>query len=215
MSENNPGGDRRGLTPTQTNGPRDIRLILRLAGLLPLAFFAVHSYRNWSAGNPGYMLWMCHVSNLVLGVGLLAGRPFLIRLAIIWQLPAIPLWIMDMCQTGEAPLITFFSHLGGPAVGLVALRAVGANRWTWLYAIAWYLLIQQLSRMFTRPELNVNVAHAIYPGWERVYSHYWQYWLFTTIGAAVMVWITGRVLLLIAPPNQGADGQARQAGAGD
>lgn len=183
-------------------GIRPLPLRLRLLGLVPLTIFLVHAHYNWSQGNPGHVLWMCHVSNALLGVGLLIGQRGMIRLAPIWLLPGIPLWISDMLFTRQMPAITFLSHLVCPVVGLVALRAVGAHRSTWFFAFLWFLFIQQLSRMFTPPELNVNVAHSIYPGWDRFFTAYWQYWLFTVACSAAALWMVGRLLLWYAPPHQ-------------
>jgi hypothetical protein len=174
----------------------------RLLGLAPLVIFLVHLHHNWSQGNPGHALWMCHVSNLALALGLLFAKPALIRAAVIWLIPGIPLWIMDMARTGQTPVITFFSHLVCPAVGLAALWRIRANRWTWLHALGAYLLCQQLARMVTPPDLNVNVAHSIYPGWERFFGAYWQYWIFTTLCAAGGLWLLGRLLLKAMPPVQ-------------
>jgi uncharacterized membrane protein len=175
---------------------------LRLLGLVPLTIFLLHFNYNWSRGTPGHVLWMCHVSNFALGIGLLLGHRDLIRLAPIWLLPGIPLWIMDMLTTRQMPPITFLSHLVCPVVGLIALRYVRAGRWTWLRAFFWFLFIQQLARMITPPELNVNVAHSIYPGWERFFSAYWQYRLFVVASSAAALWVVGRLLLWYAPPRE-------------
>ena len=80
------------------------------------------------------------------------------------------------------------------------MRYVRAGRWTWLWAWVWFFFIQQLARMFTRPELNVNVAHSIYPGWERFFGAYWQYWVFVVVTAAFGLYVVGRLLQWYAPP---------------
>ena len=185
----------------------------RLVGLVPLVVFGVHFHRNWGEGNPGHVLWMCHVSNLALGVGMVLGRPFLFRMAVLWLLPGIPLWMMDMARTGQMPVITFFSHLGGAAVALVAIHRVRGGRWAWLHAWLLYLVCQQVARMVTRPELNVNVAHRIYPGWERWFGAYWQYWIFTTGSAALGLWVLGWVLCRVVPPKE-EEGNAKHASRG-
>jgi hypothetical protein len=174
----------------------------RLLGVLPLAVYIVHLHYNWSRGGPGHGLWMCHISNVALGLGLLCAYAPLVRVAIIWSIPLTPLWIMDMVRTGEIPAITFFSHLGGLVVGLIGLWHVRAGRRTWLYALVWYLCIQQISRMVTPPELNVNIAHTMYVGWERIFSAYWHYWLFTTVSAAGVLWILGYIFFKVVPPYQ-------------
>ncbi len=183
----------------------------RVLGLAPLTVYGIHFVRNWTHTYPDHGLWMCHVSNLALGFGLLLACPVFVRLAAIWFVPAIPLWVMDMMRTGETPAITFVSHLGGLAVAMVALRQVRASRFMWIQGVVWYLFIQQLSRMFTRPELNINVAHTMYEGWERVFPVYWQYWIFTTLSAAFALWVTNVLLTKLMPPRTGDSA----AGTGD
>ncbi len=174
----------------------------RLLGVLPLAFYIVHLHYNWSRGGPGLGLWMCHISNVALGLGLLCAYAPLVRVAIIWSIPLTPLWIMDMVRTGEMSAITFCSHLGGLVVGLIGLWHVRAGQRTWLYALVWYLCIQQISRMVTPPELNVNIAHTMYGEWDRIFDVYWHYWLFTTVSGAVLLWILGYIFLKVVPPHQ-------------
>jgi hypothetical protein len=86
-------------------------------------------------------------------------------------------------------------------VGLIAMRRVRADKWTWLYALAWYLVVQQLSRLLTSEYWNVNVAHRIYPGYESVVSHYWQFWLLTSLMIAVGLIILGWILVKLFPPR--------------
>ncbi len=183
-----------------SRGPR-LGLGYRLLGLVPLLIYLLHFWRNWGLGHPGHGLWMCHVSNLALAFGLMLPQPVLVRVAVIWSIPGIPLWIMDMMRTGEMPVITFFSHLGGPVIGLAGLAQVRADRYMWLYGTGWYLLIQQVCRMVTAPELNVNVAHTMYEGWDRLFGAYWQYWLFTTASAALTLWVVNVILMKVMPPR--------------
>lgn len=174
----------------------------RLAGLIPLATFFIHLHRNWSLGAPEHAFWMCHVSNVMLGIGALAAVACLIRLAVLWMLVGIPMWIMYTMQTGDVPAITLFTHLVSPAVGLMMFPHIRASRNTWLWAIPWFLFIQQLTRLYTPPELNINVAHQMYPGWEKVFGAYWQYWLFVACGSGFLLWGIGRTLYWFFPPAQ-------------
>lgn len=89
---------------------------------------------------------------------------------------------------GAILLTSAVAHFGGLLVGLVALWRVGASRWAWLEATGYYLLMQQLNRLFTPAALNVNVAHAVGPGGERYFSAYVSFWLATTIVAAGGQW---------------------------
>jgi hypothetical protein len=154
------------------------------------------------------MLWMCHVSNVALSLGLLLDKPAWVRLGVIWLIFGHPLWVMHMIQTGERLPTSFLSHLGGLAVGLIAFHKVRADRSTWLYAIIWYFVIQQLSRMLTRPELNVNIAHSMTDGWDQVFSSYWQYWVVVSFLMAVSIWILGFLLLKVFPPSTSGSSSA-------
>jgi hypothetical protein len=58
-------------------------------------------------------------------------------------------------------------------------------RHSWLRALLAFLALQQLCRLVTPPEANVNLAHAVWLGWEDSFSSYWVYQgLLLSIGAA-------------------------------
>jgi hypothetical protein len=181
-----------------------LTLRFRLMGLLPLAFFIAHTLYYLEHGGLAHMLWMCNIANLVLAAGLLLNRPLLIRLAVIWLIPGLPLWFWFVVREGGWLLTSFLGHVGGLIVGVIALLKVRAARGMWLYALAWYLLIQQLCRLFTPADLNVNVAHSVYQGWESVISSYWQYWIITTLMVAAGLWLIEIILLKLLPPRSPA-----------
>jgi hypothetical protein len=147
------------------------------------------------------MLWMCNVANLMLAAGLLLGAKRVIRLAVMWLIPGLPIWLFDAFLRGGLLFTSFLTHIGGLVVGLIVMRRVRADKWSWLFAFGWYLLVQQLSRLFTSDYWNVNVAHRIYPGYESVVSHYWQFWLLTTLMVAVGLCVIGLVLIKLFPPR--------------
>ena len=172
----------------------------RLLGFLPLCFFLAHLNYHFAAGTPEHLLWLCNFSNLVLAAGLFFQVPLLIRIAAIWLIPGIPLWLWDMSRTGDAPISTFLSHLGGTTVALIALAKVRAKPNMFLYAWLYGLLIQTICRFTTPPELNVNVAFQIYPGFDRIFENYWSYWIFSAVLAAAILWMFS-LLLNRAFPN--------------
>ena len=53
----------------------------RALGILPLLFFAAYLYAAVGEHRAAEALWMCHVSNVILGMGILAQQPALVRLA--------------------------------------------------------------------------------------------------------------------------------------
>ncbi len=183
----------------------------RLLGLLPLSFFLIHSLYYVRHGGLSHMLWMCNIGNLVLAIGLLLDQPSLIRLAVFWLIPGLPLWIWFLVMRGGWLLTSTFSHVGGSIVGLVAIQRVGCDRRAWFYAFAWFLLVQQICRMVTPSELNVNVAHRVYPGWENVFSTYWQFWLASTLVAGVGLWIMGILLSKVSPAERAANIRNRRS----
>jgi hypothetical protein len=172
----------------------------RLLGFLPLLFFILHAdyYRN--AGGLSHMLWMCNIGNLILAVGLFVARPLLIRLAVIWLLPGLPIWLWFIVRPGWWILTSFYAHAGGLVVGLIAIQRVRASRWMWLHALVWYLFVQEICRLFTPPQLNVNAAHIIYPDFQTWFSTYLQFWVVGSLVVAVGLWVIGFGLLRLFPP---------------
>jgi len=47
--------------------------------------------------------------------------------------------------------------------------------------------VQLISRLFTAAALNVNVAHAVAPGWEQTFDSYWKFWLVLLLVAIVLL----------------------------
>jgi hypothetical protein len=171
----------------------------RLLGLLPLIFFLIQTIHYWRYGGLGHLLWMCNVGNVLLGIGLLLGHRELIRAAAIWTIPGLGLWIYYVLLASGFYFSTTLAHVGGITVGLIALSRVRMDRFAWLYAFAWYLLTQFAARLLAPPALNVNVAHSIQPGWDKVFTSYWKFWLVGSAVAALGLWIIGKVLRFIWP----------------
>ena len=186
--------------------PLDARF--RLLGLLPLIFFLLQTIHYWRFGGTGNLLWMCNLGNVLLGVGLLLGHRELIRAAAIWTIPGLGIWIRYVLLASDFYFSTTLAHVGGITIGLIALQRVRMDRLAWLYAFAWYLLTQLTARLFTSPDLNVNVAHRIQPGWEKFFSSYWKFWIVMMAVTAFVLWGIGKVLSFIWPAAElepGAD----------
>ena len=171
----------------------------RLIGLLPLTFFIAQTIHYWRFGGIGNLAWMCNVGNLLLAIGLFLHHKELIRAAAIWTIPGLAVWFWYVWLSGSTAWSSTLAHVGGMIVGLWVLRRVRMDRTAWIYALAWYLFMQAISRLLTSPDLNVNVAHRIQPGWERAFGSFWKFWLVLTAVTAFGLWVIGRVLLLIWP----------------
>lgn len=164
-------------------------MIPRWIGILPLGFFIAHLSTHLAQGTPENMLWLCNLSNLVLAAGIFFRLPLLIRISVLWLIPGIPLWLLDMARTGYNPPSTFISHVGGVAVGLFALSRVKSDKKMWVYAWIYGLIVQATCRLFTSPDLNVNVAFHIYSPLDGIFHQYWVYWIFNAIVAAAGLWL--------------------------
>ncbi len=174
---------------------------VRLLGLAPLLFFSARFLRFSLMGEPGHVLWLCHFNNLALGVGLLLGSAWWVRLSAPWLAFGLPLWLWNISVFGADDLTTFGTHVGGALVGLLALSRVGAARRDWVWALGWYLLLQAVSRWLTPPAWNVNLAHGIYFGWEELFGDYAIYWLGTTLLAAGGLWLANWLFRRLWPAS--------------
>ncbi len=179
----------------------------RVLGLLPLIFFLTQTVHYWRYGGPGNLLWMCNIGNLLLAIGLFLDHRELIRAAAIWTIPGLVVWFRYVLLDYGFLFSSTLAHVGGIVIGLIALRRVGMDRTAWLYAFVWYLFVQLAARLLTSPALNVNLAYSVQPGWEKVFSSYWKFWIVLTTIVAVGLWGLGMILLWVWPA---ASNQLRQ-----
>ena len=175
---------------------------MRLLGLLPLIFFIAQGVHYWRIDQLGHLLWMCNVGNLLLALGLFLEKPLVVRLAAIWTIPGLIVWFIYVVLAWGVFLTSTLAHVGGIIVALIALRRYRIDRTVWRWALGWYLMIQLASRFVTPPELNVNLAHAIQPGWESGFGSYWVFWLTLTAVTVVVLWLSGLLLWSIWPAGE-------------
>ncbi|HEY6806899.1 MAG TPA: hypothetical protein VI306_25205 [Pyrinomonadaceae bacterium] len=174
---------------------------LRLVGILPLLFFVAQTVHYWRINELGNLLWMCNVGNLMFAIGLFFWIRRLMLVAIIWTIPGLLIWILYVVLAWGSFFSSFLAHVGGLVVGMFVLRQIGMDRLTWLYAFAWYLAIQLLSRLITAPNLNVNLAHSIQPGWDHAFGAYWQFWIVLTLAVGFSLFGLDLALRRVWPGN--------------
>lgn len=174
-------------------------LQFRALGFLPLAFFLGQAVHYWRINELGHMLWMCNIGNLLLAIGIFLNHALLIRVAFMWMVPGLVVWLVYVVFAWGVFLTSTLAHVGGIMVGLVALKRVGMDKWAWAYAFLWYLVVQLLSRLFTPRALNVNLSQVIDPGWRQTFDAYWKFWLVLIAVAAVILWILGAVFNKLWP----------------
>jgi len=164
-------------------------LWFRALGCLPLLFFFAQGIHYWRINQLGHMLWMCNIGNLLLAFGLFMNRPVIIRVAAIWTIPGLVMWLLFVVSAGGVVLASVLAHVGGLVVGLMALKRVGVDNLDWLYALGWYFGVQLVSRLTTPVDFNVNVSQRIYPGWEQRFSAYWKFWLVLSLLVGLVLWL--------------------------
>lgn len=191
--------------PEWYSKPRNMNLSprtrLRLVGLLPLFFFLAQAVHYWQIDQLGHLLWMCNVGNLILALGLFLEKPLVVRLAAIWTIPGLLVWFVYVVLAWGVFLTSTLAHVGGLVVAMFVLSRYRMDRMAWRWAFGWYLMVQLCSRFVTAPELNVNLAHAIQPGWERAFGSYWAFWLTLTLVTLVILWLSGLLLWTIWPSS--------------
>src|SRR5262245_28387486 len=174
----------------------------RLLGFLPLLFFTARVVEYIQVGTPSHILWSCHVSNLLLAVGMFMANPFLIRIAAFWLILGLIPWLADMFFTGIIEPVSVFSHLGGFVMAMVAVRRVRMRRWIWVPSMIYFLVLQQVTRFTTLPDANINVAHYAYGPWKDLFGSYWKYWLVDTAILCATLWVIELALLRIFPERE-------------
>ncbi len=175
---------------------------MRLLGLLPLLFFFAQAVHYWRIDQLGHMLWMCNIGNLVLAVGLFFEKPLLVRVSALWMIPGLIVWFLYVVLAWGVFLSSTLAHVGGLAVSAIALKTYRMDRHSWRYAFGWLLIVQLVSRFVTASELNVNLAHAVQPGWERAFTSYWSFWLVLTFATVVMLWLSGLLWRTLWPATE-------------
>jgi len=160
---------------------------------------------------------MCNIGNLLLAIGLFFEQALLIRVAVIWMVPGVLVWVVyvvptwGMLLTGRFTFGQFFgvisstlAHLGGFSVGAVVLRGVRVDSQAWFYALLWYFVVQLVSRLTTPAALNVNMSHNIQAGWEGSFSSYLKFWLVLSFLVGICLWLLGSLLRMLWPTESSA-----------
>lgn len=160
--------------PDESAAPRDSSPFSRPPpsrgwGALALAFYAIHAGHHLLRGHPEDLLWACHLGAVCVGVGLLARLPAVNAVGFLWLATGDVLWLVDLASGGEFIPTSLFTHGGGLALGALGLARFGMPRHTWWRATLAFLVLQQLCRSATPAQANVNLAHAVWSGWEEFF----------------------------------------------
>ena len=138
----------------------------------------------------GVMMWLCHVTTLMLTVGLALGLPGPIRMAAIFATIDLPVWLISVLATHVTGRVSILTHVCVPTVAWIAMSQVRMDRRSLLSHVGVGFLyfggVQLLSRLVTAEHLNVNLVYRPYD--------------FLTAGASVrmeMYWGVTAALLMV------------------
>lgn len=160
----------------------------RLAGLLALAFYLAHAIDLLRLHPPEVLLWSCDVAAFLVAVSLLGGFARINAAAGIVLLAGLPLWVVDLASGGEFRPTSPLIHVGSLALGIAGMRRLGVPRASGVVAVLVMAGATLAARFTGSVEENVNLAHAVQPGWEGTFpSHGIYLAALGTVVAAVCI----------------------------
>lgn len=144
-------------------------------GLIALAFYAAHASYHLLHHHPEEVIWVCHVATLLVGVGFLTASATANGIAFLWLLMGDLLWGLDLASGGTLLPTSLLTHVGGLVLSIYGLLLYGMPRHVWWQSVVAFLVLQQVCRWITPAASNVNVAFAVWDGWEAQFRSYHRY----------------------------------------
>lgn len=136
--------------------------------------WGVHAAECLWRGEPWDLLWMCNVGGALVALGWTARDARVLSVASCWLAVGTPLWALDLLGGGELRAASVLSHVGGLVLAGAGVRRLGFRPWSSVPATLGLAALVALSRL-TPPSADVNLAHAVWPGWEGVFSSHGEY----------------------------------------
>lgn len=167
----------------------------RALGIWPLSFVVVHLALRVHAGHPEDALWLCHVADLLLAIGLLARLPRVWAIGALWIVWGTPLWLLDVLGGGTFRPTSLGTHLGACAVALFAARRGTFPRGTHWRAILGVWTLLAVTRLLAPADGNLNLAFRVQEGWTDRFSSYPPYFVFVSAVCWTVFFATERGLV--------------------
>ena len=161
---------------------RRMEMALGLCGVLAYGVHAIHYVSRRQEEN---LLWFCHLAALCIGIALFVRSPTLNAIGLLWLSVGTPCWFLYLAAGGPLLLGSVLTH-GTLLLSLFGVSRLGWPRDGWWKALLALAGVFALTRLVTPPAANVNLAFAIWPGWERFFPSHAVYLLFLTVLSAAI-----------------------------
>ena len=145
---------------------------LKTLGVIAIACYGIHAAVSVKRGEPQDLLWACHIAALLVGIGLLLGSVTLNAIGLLWSSVGTAFWILYLATGGELIAASFLTHGSALVAGTIGVRRLGMPRGAAWKAMAAFVLLWIATRVLTPPSANVNLAFAVYDGWQGWFSTY-------------------------------------------
>lgn len=167
-----------------------------LLALVVLGAWALHAAHKLEHGLLAEMLWACHVASFAIGLGILTRQTWLVAAGTLFHVAVgVPAYALDVLVLRTTTVTSVLVHTLPPVAGLAVLRGDAAwPRWTPLAAGSLYVVLIPISRWFTEPALNVNLAFRPWPPLAGLAASPWLTWLGNIAGMALVLPVLDRWL---------------------
>lgn len=151
---------------------------MKILGLIAITFYFFYAGYSYSKGTLSNALWVCHIGCLLVGLGLFAGVAILNSVGFLLLVVGNVGWALYLLAGGELIFPSIFTHIGGILIGAYAIYKFGFSKYSFLFAILSFAILQILARLLTDSSENVNLAFRIQEGWENFFPSHFAYLLF-------------------------------------
>lgn len=145
---------------------------LRAYGALATLAFLAHAGHHVFLGSPWDVLWLCNLAPLLLAAGCLRAWRSPVAVALLWESLGLPVWLINWAAGASVIPTSPLVHVLCPILAFLAARELGWPRGAAWKALLGMAAIVLLTRAFTPPSENVNVAFAVRSGWEERFPRY-------------------------------------------
>lgn len=109
------------------------------------------------------LLWGCHPAAILLAIGVIFRVLLLAQMGSLFHISVGILgYAIDLATTRTTTIPSLIVHILGPVTGFIQIRRGGLRPSALILAIGYYFVLVVLCRLFTPPDLNVNVVFSPY-----------------------------------------------------